>query len=441
MDEETRFVLNTFSFLVWGVLVMWMCAGFTMLEAGSVRTKNASVVCLKNIGLYAIAGMTFYFVGYSIMHVGVETGGWFGSLRFAIDATPAERALVQGDTAAVATTVVQTGHASNSHWLFQMVFVASTASIVSGTLAERVRLWAFFLFVVVLTAFIYPLVGAWTWGGGWLGALGFRDYAGSTVVHSTGGWAALAGVLIVGARRGKFGADGSVLATPPSNVPTVTLGVFIIWLGFLGFNAGSRLSLGGAADAVAVSLVVTNTNLAAAAGVLAALFLSRPALGRIDLRAGLNGAISGLVSIAAGPELVNHLWACLIGAVGGTVCTFGMRLLERLRIDDEVGAIPAHLGGGIWGSLAVCIAAGGNPGVQSIGIAAVGVFVFSTSFGVWWLIDKAMGARISAHVEKLGQDATELGIESFPEFILAPEPELPADIAPSRASVFGKAPK
>ena len=441
MDEETRFVLNTFSFLVWGALVMWMCAGFTMLEAGSVRTKNASVVCLKNIGLYAIACMTFYFVGYSIMHVGVETGGWFGSLRFAIDATPAERALVQGDAAAVATTVVQTGHASNSHWLFQMVFVASTASIVSGTLAERVRLWAFFLFVVVLTAFIYPLVGAWTWGGGWLGALGFRDYAGSTVVHSTGGWAALAGVLIVGARRGKFGADGSVLATPPSNVPTVTLGVFIIWLGFLGFNAGSRLSLGGAADAVAVSLVVTNTNLASAAGVLAALVLSRPALGRIDLRAGLNGAISGLVSIAAGPELVNHLWACLIGAVGGTVCTFGMRLLERLRIDDEVGAIPAHLGGGVWGSLAVCIAAGGNPGVQAIGIAAVGVFVFSTSFGVWWLIDKAMGARISAHVEKLGQDATELGIESFPEFILAPEPELPADIAPSRASVLERAPK
>ena len=441
MDEETQFVLNTFSFLVWGALVMWMCAGFTMLEAGSVRTKNASVVCLKNIGLYAIAGMTYYFVGYSIMHVGVETGGWFGSLRFAIEATPSEQALVQGDAAAVATTVVQTGHASNSHWLFQMVFVASTASIVSGTLAERVRLWAFFLFVVVLTAFIYPLVGAWTWGGGWLGELGFRDYAGSTVVHSTGGWAALAGVLIVGARRGKFRADGSVLATPPSNVPAVTLGVFIIWLGFLGFNAGSRMSLGGAADAVAISLVVTNTNLASAAGVLAALVLSRPALGRIDLRAGLNGAISGLVSIAAGPELVNHLWACLIGAVGGAVCTFGMRLLERLRIDDEVGAIPAHLGGGVWGSLAVCIAAGGNPGVQTIGIAAVGVFVFSTSFGVWWLIDKAMGARISAHVEKLGQDATELGIESFPEFIRAPEPELPADTAPPRASVSERAPK
>ena len=409
-----------------------------MLEAGSVRTKNASVVCLKNVGLYAIAGMTFYFVGYSIMYGGVESGGWFGSLRFGVDATSAERALLKGDAAAGAT-VVRTGHASMSHWFFQMVFVASTASIVSGTLAERVRLWAFFLFVTVLSAFVYPLVGAWTWGGGWLDSLGFRDYAGSTVVHSTGGWAALAGVLIIGARRGKFGADGSVLATPPSNVPTVTLGVFVIWLGFLGFNAGSRLALAGAADAVAVTLVVVNTNLASAGGVLAALALSRYALGRVDLRAGLNGAISGLVSIAAGPELVDHLWACVIGAVGGAVCTFGMRLLERLRIDDEVGAIPAHLGGGVWGSLAVCIAAGGHPGVQAVGILTIAVFVFSTSFGVWWLIDKVMGARISAHVERLGQDATELGMESFPEFVLAPEPELPADAAPARASAAERA--
>ena len=428
MAEETQFVLNSFAFLFWGVLVMWMCAGFTMLEAGSVKTKNASVVCLKNIGLYAIAGIVFYLVGYSVMYVGVETSGWFGSFRFGTSATTAEQAVLQGD-AARAATVVRTGHASMSHWFFQMVFVASTASIVSGTLAERVRLSAFFVFVAVLTGVIYPLVGAWTWGGGWLGESGFRDYAGSTVVHSTGGWAALAGVLVVGARRGKFGTDGSVLATPPSNVPAVTLGVFIIWLGFLGFNAGSRLSLSGAADAVAISVVVINTNLASAAGVLAALALSRYALGRVDLRAGLNGAISGLVSIAAGPEFVDPIWACLIGAVGGAICTYGMRLLERLRIDDEVGAIPAHLGGGIWGSLAVCIAAGGDPGVQTVGIGAVAVFVFSTSLGVWWLIDKAMRARIPEHVEALGQDVTELGIESFPEFILAPEPELPADIA------------
>ena len=440
MTEETGFILNSFAFLFWGALVMWMCAGFTMLEAGSVRTKNASVVCLKNIGLYAIACMTFYFVGYSIMYVGVETGGWFGSLRLTVNATSAEQALFEGDASAAAT-VVQTGHASMSHWLFQMVFVASTASIVSGTLAERVRLWAFFLFVTILTVVIYPLVGAWTWGGGWLGTLGFRDYAGSTVVHSTGGWAALAGVLIVGARRGKFRTDGSVLATPPSNVPAITLGVFIIWLGFIGFNAGSRLALGSASDAVAVSQVVVNTNLAAAAGVIAALALSRRALGRIDLRAGLNGAISGLVSIAAGPELVDHLWACFIGAAGGAVCTFGMRLLERLRIDDEVGAIPAHLGGGVWGSLAVCIAADGHLGVQTIGITAVAVFVFSTSFFVWWIIDKSMGARISARVEELGQDATELGIESFPEFVLATPPEFPVDAVPSGGSTAEGKPK
>ncbi len=427
--EETQFVLSSLSLLLWGVLVMWMCAGFTMLEAGSVRTKNASVVCLKNIGLYAIAGIAFYLIGYSIMYVGVEEAGWFGSWRPGVGSTPAEQALLTGDVAAH-TTVEQTGHASMSHWFFQMVFVASTASIVSGTLAERVRLGAFFLFVAVLTTFIYPLVGAWTWGGGWLGALGFRDFAGSTVVHSTGGWAALAGAVIVGARRNKFRSDGSVLATPPSNVPAVTLGVFIIWLGFLGFNGGSQLALGSAADAVAVSVIVTNTNLAAATGVLTALALSRHALGRVDLRAGLNGAISGLVAIAAGPDMVDHYWACAIGAVGAAVCTYGMRLLERLKIDDEVGAIPAHLGGGLWGTVAVCIAAGGNLAVQILGIAAIAVFAFSTSFAVWWLIDKVMGARISPRVEELGQDATELGIVSFPEFVLARPPESQGDGAP-----------
>ena len=431
MTEEMRFVLSSFSFLLWGVLVMWMCAGFTMLEAGSVRTKNASVICLKNIGLYSIAGIAFYLIGYSIMYVGVEEAGWFGSWRLGFHATPAEQALLAGDGTAQAT-VERTGHASMSHWFFQMVFVASTASIVSGTLAERVRLWAFFLFVAVLTMFIYPLVGAWTWGGGWLGALGFKDFAGATVVHSTGGWAALAGVLIVGARRNKFRNDGTVLATPPSNVPAVTLGVFIIWLGFLGFNGGSQLALAGVADAVAVSLIIVNTNLAGAAGVLVALALSRHALGRVDLRAGLNGAIAGLVAIAAGPDMVEHHWACAIGAVGGAVCTYGMRLLELLKIDDEVGAIPAHLGGGTWGSVAVCIVAGGNLAAQILGIAFVSVFVFSTSFGVWWIIDKVIGARISPRVEELGQDATELGIESFPEFVLAQPPESEADVATMR---------
>ena len=241
MDAETGYVLSSMSFLFWGALVMWMCAGFTMLEAGSVQTKNASVVCLKNIGLCSIAGLTYYFVGYNIMHVGVEPGGWFGSLHVPYTGSRAEQVLLHGSQGAEA--LLANGHAVMSEWFFQMVFLASAASIVSGTLAERVRLLPFFCFIVVLTAVIYPIVGAWTWGGGWLASMGFADFAGSTVVHSTGGWAALAGALVVGARRGKFGIDGSVRPTPPNNVPEVALGVFIIWLGFMGFNGGSRLSL------------------------------------------------------------------------------------------------------------------------------------------------------------------------------------------------------
>ena len=420
MDSETRFVLNTFSFLFWGALVMWMCAGFTMLEAGSVRTKNVSVICLKNIGLYSIAGLTFYLVGYNIMFTGVEAGGWFGTLAPLHGPTDAERALLEGDGSAAAA-VLESGHSSMSYWLFQMVFLGSAASIVSGTLAERVKLWSFFLFIVVFTTVIYPVVGAWTWGGGWLAGIGFQDFAGSTVVHSTGGWAALAGVLVVGARTGKFRDDGTVKSTPPTNVPEVTLGVFIIWLGFLGFNGGSQLALGGAADAVAVANVLANTNLAAAAGVITALILSRPVFGHVDLLASLNGAVSGLVAITAGPDIVSHAWAIFIGAVGAAVCTLGMKLLHRLKIDDEVGAIPAHMGAGVWGTLAVCIAAGGDLLVQLTGIVSIGAFVLGASLLAWHLIDLTLGARVSARVEKLGQDAGELGIEAFPEFRLLEE--------------------
>ena len=418
MESEVQFILNSFSFLVWGGLVMWMCAGFTMLEAGSVRTRNASVICLKNIGSLSIATLAFHVVGYGLMFEGVEERGWFGSFAFFHGTTEAEMALLDGDASAAAR-VVRNGHAEMSYWLFQMVFVASTASIVSGTLAERVKLWSYFLFIAVLTAVIYPVIGAWTWGGGWLATMGFQDFAGSTVVHSTGGWAALAGVLVVGARRGKFREDGTVMPTPPNSVPEVTLGVFIIWLGFLGFNAGSQLSLEGVADAVAVGNVLANTSLAGAAGVVAAIVLSRPVFGRIDLLASLNGAIAGLVAITAGPDIVDHGPAVLIGAVGGAVCLFGMKLLERLRIDDEVGAIPAHMGAGVWGTLAVCIAAGGDPLVQLTGIVAIGATVFGASLLVWRIIDATLGARISPQVERLGQDAAELGIESFPEFVLA----------------------
>ena len=393
-----------------------------MLESGSVRTKNASVICLKNIGLYSIAGLTFYLIGYNIMYVGVDASDWFGSFQFLYGVSSDEIALLDGHETA-APAVIENGYSVMSDWFFQMVFVATTASIVSGALAERVKLWSFFVFIIVLTAFIYPIIGSWTWGGGWLSDMGFQDFAGSTIVHSTGGWAALAGTLIVGARKGKFRKDGTVKVTPPSNVPAVTLGVFILWLGWFGFNGGSQLALGGAVDAVAISIILSNTNLAAAAGVMAAISLSRPILGRIDLLAGLNGAIGGLVAITAGPDIVEHYWAIVIGAVGGSICVVGLRLMERLKIDDVVGAVPAHLFAGIWGTLAVCIAAGGNLLVQVIGVLAIGAFVFSVSGLTWLIIDKTLGARISLEVEDLGQDVAELGIEAYPEFVVMPEPE------------------
>ena len=418
LDAESKFVLNSFSFLIWGALVMWMCAGFTMLESGTVRTKNASVICLKNIGLYSIAGLAFYLIGYNLMYT--DVGGWIGSFKLFYGTSDGEIALLS-DKADALPGVLENGYSKMSDWFFQMVFVATTASIVSGALAERVKLWSFFLFIALLTAFIYPVVGAWTWGGGWLSEYGFQDFAGSTIVHSTGGWAALAGIIVIGARTGKFRSDGSVKSTPPSNVPALTLGVFILWLGWFGFNGGSQLALGGAPDAVAISNILANTNLAAAAGVMMALTLSRPVFGRVDLLAALNGAIAGLVSITAGPDIVEHYWAVVIGAVGGAICVLGMKLLEMLKLDDVVGAIPAHLFAGAWGTVAVCIVAGGDIVVQIVGVLAVGAFVFASSLVLWLIIDKVLGARVSLKVEELGQDAAELGIEAYPEFVLMPD--------------------
>ena len=435
IGPEASFVLNTFAFLIWGALVMWMCAGFTMLEAGSVRTKNASVICLKNIGLYSIAGLAYYVIGYNLMYT--DVGAIFGTFQFGVGSTADEIALLEAadDAAKAAATqavVAGSGYSSMSDWFFQMVFVATAASIVSGTLAERVKLWTFFVFVAVLTAIIYPVVGAWTWGAGWLSGEGgwlenltgarFKDFAGSTIVHSTGGWAALAGALVIGPRIGKFRADGSVKATPPSNVPAVTLGVFILWLGWFGFNGGSQLALASALDAVSMSNVLVNTNLAAAAGVIAAVSVSRFFLGRVDLLAVLNGAIAGLVSITAGPDFHDHYWAIFIGAVGGVVVVAGIKMLEMLRLDDVVGAVPAHLFAGVWGTLAVPIVSDdGSFSAQLIGVLAVGVFAFTTSWGVWFMLNKLVGARVTARVEELGQDASELGIEAYPEFVVMPD--------------------
>ncbi len=416
---ETEFIFNTFSFLIWGVLVMWMCAGFTMLESGSVRTKNASMICLKNIGLYSIAGLAFFFIGYNLMYV--DVGDFVGSFKLMYGASSDELALLDGDTEAL-PAVIDQGYSTMSDWFFQMVFVATTASIVSGALAERVRMWPFFIFTLALTAIIYPIVGAWTWGGGWLAQMGFQDFAGSTIVHSTGGWAALAGVMIVGPRLGKFRSNGEPRPTPPSNVLIVTLGVFILWLGWFGFNGGSQLKLGTAGDAIAMSNILVNTNLAAAAGIVMSLAFSRFILGRMDLVVGLNGAIAGLVAITAGPDITEHYWAIIIGAIGGILCTAGTKLLEKLKLDDVVGAIPAHLVAGIWGTLAVCIVAGGDFVTQLIGVLAVGVFVFAISWLIWKALALSpLGIRVSRDVEELGQDAGELGIEAYPEFVLMPE--------------------
>ena len=415
LGTETGFVLSSLSFFFWGALVMWMCAGFTMLESGSVSTKNSSVICLKNIGLLSVSVISYYLVGYNLMYVGMEPGGWLNFPKLFFTETTAEWALLQDGTSAGAA--IERGHSAASGWMFQMVFVAATCSIVSGTLAERVRLWPFLLFVAILATVIYPVVGSWTWGGGWLGAMGFSDFAGSTVVHATGGWAALAGCLIVGPRRGKFRADGTIRRTPPNNVPNVALGIFIVWLGFLGFNGGSRLVLSGAADIVAVSQVIANSLLASFAGAGVSICLSRAIFGRVDPVASFNGVLGGLVAITAGPDIAGHHWAILIGGVGGLVSTVGIRLLQRMRIDDEVGAIPVHMGAGVWGTLAVCIAGGADFSVQLTGVVVIGAFVFATSLLVWSVIDRLFGAQISEEVELKGQDLAELGIRSFPEFV------------------------
>ncbi len=399
---------------------MWISAGAAMMESGMVRAKNSSVICLKNIGLYSITGVVYYLIGYNLMYVDVEK--LIGSFTFFHRFSPEEIALLNGTgEAAEVVTASAFGHSTMSDWFIQMVYAVTTASIVSGALAERVKMWSFFAFIAILTGIIYPIVGAWTWGGGWLHDLGFKDLGGSTVIHATGGWAALAGVLIVGPRLGKFRRDGSVKVMPPSNTSSITVGLFIIWMGWLGFNASSQLHTASAFDVVETSNIFINTNLAAAAGLMTALGFSRLIFGRVDILVVFNGAIAGLVSITAGPDIVAHYQAIIIGAVGSLVCTLGMKLMEIIKLDDVVGAIPAHLFADIWGTLAVCIFAGANFVTQIIGIASVGAFVFTTSLLLWLGLKQLMGVRVSTITEKLGQDVFELGIEAYPEFVAVPE--------------------
>lgn len=417
VNSETAYILNTFSFLIHGVLVMFMAAGFAMLESGLVRSKNTATICLKNIALYSIAGIVFYLVGYDLMYTGVDKG-FIGTLSFMYNPGDAELALLGAKevTAEQLKAVTDAGYSVSSDWFFQMVFVATAASVVSGTVAERIKVWPFLIFVVVLSAVIYPVQASWVWGGGWLNELGFVDFAGSTLVHSVGGWCALTGAIILGARKGKYTADGKVNPIPGANMPLATLGTFVLWFGWFGFNGGSQLALGSAADATAMSIVYVNTNIGAAGGVVAAMVLTQLLYKKVDLSIALNGALAGLVAITAGPDLTNHATSMIIGAIGGALVVISVPLLDKLKIDDVVGAISVHLVAGIWGTLCVGIFGVSTVSTQLIGIVSIGAFVVVASSIVWVILKATVGIRIDEEDEANGSDMAECGMEAYPEF-------------------------
>ncbi|UTW55361.1 ammonium transporter [Kordiimonas sp. SCSIO 12610] len=404
---ESAYIFNSLLFLIGGFLVMWMAAGFCMLEVGLVRTKNAADICLKNILLYSVACCMYFLIGYNLMYDGVDAG-FIGS--FSIWGADDINVLAEG-------AVIEGGYAASSDFFFQMVFVATTASIVSGTVAERIKLVPFLIFTVVLSGFIYPIQGGWKWGSGWLDTMGFADFAGSTLVHSVGGWAALTGAIILGPRYGRYTADGAIRFMPGSNLPLATLGTFILWFGWFGFNGASQLALGSAADAVAISNVFVNTNMAAAAGAISAAMVTKFRFGKVDLTMTLNGALAGLVSITAGPDTPSIAAAIGIGAVGAALAVLAVPLLDRLKIDDVVGAISVHLVAGIWGTLAVPLTNGdASLGVQIVGILAIGGFVTIASTLVWLMLKVTVGIRLSEEDERKGSDLAELGLEAYPEF-------------------------
>ena len=399
VSAEVGFIFNTFLFLVCGFLVMFMAAGFAMLESGMVTSKSVSVICAKNIGLFSIAGIMFWLVGYNLAY-GIPEGGFIGKFIPWADAS-----------------AVDTGYADGSDWYFQMVFCATTVSIVSGTLAERIKLWPFFLFAAILTGFIYPIVMGWQWGGGWLAELGFSDFAGSTLVHSTGGAAALAGAMLLGARTGRFTKSGAPAPIKPfaaSSIPLVTVGVFILWLGWFGFNGGSQLAMGTFDDAVAISNIFINTNLAACGGVMAAGAITRLMAGKTDVIQMLNGAIGGLVAITAEPLAPTPLAAILIGACGGLIVVFGTKLLFSLKIDDVVGAIPAHMFAGIFGTLIVPVTnSDATFSTQLIGVLSINIFVFVVAYIIWAIMKNTMGIRLSKEAETKGTDVSETGVIAY----------------------------
>ena len=408
LNADIGFIFTTFMFLVSGFLVFFMAAGFAMLEAGLVRGKNVAMQLTKNMALFSLASLFFYILGYNLMYPG---DGWtIQNVIGAFSVTALEPVGLEGVEADLTYASV------GSDFFFQLMFCAATASIVSGALAERIKLWPFLVFVIVLVAVIYPIQASWKWGGGFLDARGFQDFAGSTVVHSVGGWAALTGAIILGPRLGKY-KDGKVNPMPGSNLALATLGTFILWLGWFGFNGGSQLYMDTSGNVADISRIFSNTNTAAAAGAVAALILTQLLYKKPDLTMILNGALAGLVSITAEPLTPSLVSATLIGAVGGVIVVFAVPLLDRLKIDDVVGAIPVHLFAGIWGTLAVCFTnSAASFSVQLTSIVIVGAFVTVASAVVWLLLKAMFGLRVSEEAEITGLDRSELGMEAYPEF-------------------------
>ncbi|TMN92558.1 ammonium transporter [Pseudoalteromonas phenolica] len=398
---ELKFSLNTFYFLISGVLVMWMAAGFAMLEAGLVRSKNTTEILTKNIALYAIACTMFLLVGYNIMYVDNTAGG-----------------IVPNFGALIGSAADDATHALEADFFFQVVFVATAMSIVSGAVAERMKLWAFLVFTVVLTGLIYPVEGFWTWGGGFLSEMGFVDFAGSAIVHGAGAAAALAGVLLLGARKGKYGKNGEVYPIPGSNMPLATLGTFILWMGWFGFNGGSQLFIADKANAVAVSQILVNTNAAAAAGAISALLVCKLLWGKADLTMILNGALAGLVVITAEPASPSPTLAVLLGALGGSLVVFSIVFLDKAKIDDPVGAISVHGTCGALGIMLVPLSNGdANFVTQLIGLVSIFAFVFIASYIVWAVLKSTMGIRVGEEEELSGMDQHDCGVDAYPEFV------------------------
>ena len=408
---ELAYSLNTFYFLLSGVLVMWMAAGFTMLESGLVRAKSTTEILTKNIALYSISCVMYLVMGYAIMYGG-SAGGylpdvWFGNI---ISNSTAEEVLASnGDIY----------YSGASDFFFQVVFVATAMSIVSGAVAERMKLWSFLLFAVVLTGFIYPMQGMWKWGGGFLDAAGFQDFAGSGVVHLCGATAAIAGVMLLGARKGKYTSDGKVNAIPGSNLPLAAIGMFILWMGWFGFNGGSELKVSDIGEANAVADIFVNTNAAAAGGLIAALIASQLLFGKADLTMAINGALAGLVSITAEPLAWTAGYATLIGAIGGIIVVFSVLFMDKIKVDDPVGAISVHGVVGIWGLLAVCLSANDSATLmgQLTGIVVIFAWTFVTSLIVWVIIKAVIGIRVTEQEEVDGIDASECGLAAYPEFV------------------------